>query len=238
MTSSPGNPTAPPVDTSSIPESFSESSQACSAANASWVRAYVEASVSSSAGWDSNTSYDGVYKLGATWNSGFAYANPATSQQYGHDYNIYFTAEKTVYHPLTLGPVDPKDMKAGRSEVLDTKRGLDLLFEFVGEPGDRNPLMYEATLGARYTGLFDSRPQDKIGFGVIYSDNGDAFSEAYSQGQGGRTLGGETTVELDYQYNPTPWLSIQPDAQYIIDPGGDYQRDNILVLGLRTIVHF
>ena len=186
---------------------------------------------------EQNTSYDGVYKLGANWNSGFAYQNPATLQDYGHDYNIYFTAEKTVYHPMKLVPTDPKDMKAGGGEVLDTKRGLDLLFEFVGEPGDRNPLQYEATFGARYTGLFDSRPEDKIGFGLIYSDNGDAYSSA-SYNSDERSLGGETTVELDYQYNPTPWLSIQPDAQYIINPGGDYQRDDILVLGLRTIVRF
>jgi porin len=183
-----------------------------------------------------NTKYDGVYKLGVNWNSGFGYENPATQEDYGHDYNIYFTAEKTVYHPMKLVPTDPKDMKAG-GEVLDTTRGLDLLFQFVGEPGDRNPLQYEATLGGRYTGLFDSRPQDKIGFGVIWSDNGTAYSQANYMGNE-RTLGGETTFELDYQYNPTPWLSIQPDAQYIIDPGGDYQRDDILVLGLRTIVRF
>jgi porin len=155
---------------------------------------------------------------------------------YQGDYNIYFTAEKTVYHPLKLADADPKDMKGGR-EVLDTTRGLDLLFEFVGEPGDRNPLMYEATFGGRYTGLFDCRPQDKVGFGLIYSDNGTAYSQAYYSGNE-RTLGGEVTAELDYQYNPTPWLSIQPDVQYIMDPGGDYQRQDILVLGLRTIVHF
>ena len=59
---------------------------------------------------------------------------------------------------------------------------------------------------------------------MIYSDNGDAFSEASYENAGGPGLGGETTLELDYQYNPTPWLSIQPDMQYIIDPGGDYQR--------------
>jgi porin len=186
---------------------------------------------------EQNTSYDGVYKLGANWNSGYAYENPQTSVKYGHDYNIYAVAEKTIYHPEKLAPADPKDMKAGSGEVLDTKRGLDLLLEFVGEPGDRNPLQYEFTLGARYTGLFDSRPTDKIGFGVIWSDNGDAYSQAnYTANE--RTLGGETTVELDYQFNPAPWLSIQPDAQYIIDPGGDSQRDDILVLGLRTIVRF
>ncbi len=186
---------------------------------------------------EQNTQYAGVYKLGANGTPDFVYFNPATGQQYHGDYNIYALAEKTVYHPTTYTPADPKDLKGSGGEVLDTSRGLDLLLEFVGEPGDRNPLQYEATFGLRYTGLFDCRPKDKIGFGVIYSDNGDAFSQA-SMAAGGPSLGGEATLEADYQYNPTPWLSIQPDVQYIIDPGGAQSRDDILVLGLRTIVHF
>jgi porin len=186
---------------------------------------------------ESSKYYPGVYKLGANFNSGFAYVNPQTGQTYDHDYNIYAVAEKTVYHP-TVYDRDPKDVKDTGREVIDTKRGLDLLAEFVGEPGDRNPLQYEFTLGARYTGLFDFRPTDKIGFGIIYSDNGDAFSNAYETDTGRGGLGGETTVELDYQYNPAPWLSIQPDMQYIFDPGGDSSRSDILVLGLRTIVRF
>jgi porin len=59
-----------------------------------------------------------------------------------------------------------------------------------------------------------------------------------NQQAGGPGLGGETTLELDYQYNPAPWLSIQPDMQYIMDPGGNSDRSDILVLGLRTIVRF
>jgi porin len=162
---------------------------------------------------------------------------------YHGDYNIYATVEKTVYHPeYTEATCDPKDMKEMRStrstcEKLDMNKGLDLLFEFVGEPGDRNPLQYEFTFGARYTGLIPGRDKDKVGFGLIYSDNGIAFSQA-SQNSGGPGLGGETTLELDYQYNPAPWLSIQPDLQEIIDPGGNSSRSDILVLGLRTIVRF
>ena len=186
---------------------------------------------------EQNTQYAGVYKLGANGTPDFVYYNPATGQQYRGDYNIYAIAEKTVYHPTIYTPADPKDIKGSGGEVLDTTRGLDLLLEFVGEPGDRNPLQYEATFGLRYTGLFDSRPKDKIGFGMIYSDNGDAFSQA-SMAAGGSSLGGEFTVEADYQYNPCPWLSIQPDIQYIVDPGGMYSRSDILVLGLRTIVRF
>ena len=187
---------------------------------------------------EQNTIYDGVYKLGVNLSTNVAYTNPATKEPYSNNYNIYTTWEKTVYRPPRIGDrTDAKDMKSGGGEEVDPKRGLDLLFQFVGEPGDRNPLQYEATLGGRYTGLFDCRPDDKIGFGLIYSDNGSAYSMA-SMDANERGLGGEFTAELDYQFNPAPWLSIQPDVQYIIDPGGDSQRQDILVLGLRTIVRF
>ncbi len=188
---------------------------------------------------EQNTIYNGTYKLGATGNPDVRYTNAATGQLYHGDYNIYAIAEKTVYHPPMLSTSsDPKDMKSMRStEGVDKLRGLDLLAEFVASPGDRNALGYEATFGARYTGLFDCRPTDKIGAGLIYSDNSNSASDAYVNATGGG-LGGETTIELDYQYNPSPWLSIQPDIQYIFDPGGDSSRDDIAVLGLRTIVRF
>jgi porin len=188
---------------------------------------------------EQNTVYPGVCKLGVTGNPDVRYTNAATGQLYHGDYNIYATVEKTVYHPeMGAEPTDPKDMKATKNgETLDTKKGLDLLFEFVGEPGDRNPFGYEFTAGGRYTGPFSSRPNDKVGAGLIYSDNSNSASDAYENVTGGG-LGGETTIELDYQFNPAPWLSIQPDAQYIFDPGGDSSRDDILVMGLCTIVRF
>lgn len=179
-----------------------------------------------------NTVYDGVYKVGVNANPDVLYFNPATGEPYHGDYNAYVTVEKTVYHPERYSN-DPKEMKGS----VDTKKGLDLLFQFVGAPGDRNPLQYEFTTGGRYTGLIPGRDEDKVGFGLIYSDNGSAFSQA-NRNATGHGLGGELTLELDYQYNPTPWLSIQPDVQEIIDPGGDSNRSDILVLGLRTIVKF
>jgi porin len=174
---------------------------------------------------EQNTEYAGTYKVGVNATPDVIYFNPATGQEYHGDYNAYATVEKTVYRPL------------GADGKPAAKKGLDVLFQFVGEPGDRNPFQYEFTMGGRYTGLIPGRDEDKVGYGLIYSDNGIAFSQA-SQNMGGAGLGGETTLELDYQYNPAPWLSIQPDAQYIIDPGGIQSRDDILVLGLRTIVRF
>lgn len=174
---------------------------------------------------EQKTNYDGVYKMGVNVNGLPVYANPATGQKYSNDFTAYALMEKTVYHPT------------GTDGKLELKKGLDLLVEFVGAPGDRNPLQYELTTGLRYTGLIPGRDEDKVGFGFIYSANGDAYSDAY-QTTTGRTLDGEATIELDYQYNPTPWLSIQPDTQLIVDPGGDTSRSPIAVLGLRTIVRF
>ncbi len=198
---------------------------------------------------EQNTVYNGVYRLGATGTPDVRYTNAATGQLYHGDYNIYATVEKTVFHPekdLSSTSTDAKDLKdskemkssASQGTTLDTDKGLDLLFEFVGEPGDRNPLDYEFTMGARYTGPFSFRPHDKVGLGLIYSDNSNSASSEYAATTGRGGLGGETTVEADYQYNPAPWLSLQPDAQYIIDPGGDSSREDILVLGFRTIVRF
>jgi porin len=174
---------------------------------------------------DQNVNYPGVYKAGINVNDLAVYSNPNTGERYRGDFTAYALAEKTVYHPTNAG---------GK---LELKKGLDLLLEFVGAPGDRNYLEYEITLGARYTGLVPGRDADKTGFGIIYSQNGSAYSDAYATANG-HGLSGETTLELDYQLNPMSWFSFQLDGQYIIDPGGDDHRSGIMVLGLRTIFRF
>ncbi|MEJ0091666.1 MAG: carbohydrate porin [Limisphaerales bacterium] len=174
---------------------------------------------------EQNTQYPGIYKLGVNANNLAVYSNPDTGENYRGNFTAYGLAQKTVYHPTDA---DGK---------LELKKGLDLLLEFVGAPGDRNPLEFEVTAGARYTGLIPGRDEDKTGFGVIYSKNGSAYSDAYAAANG-HGLGGETTLELTYQINPMSWFSLQLDNQFIIDPGGDDHRSGILVLGLRTIFRF
>jgi porin len=43
----------------------------------------------------------------------------------------------------------------------------------------------------------------------------------------------ETAVELTYRAQVTPWLAVQPDVQYVINPGADPALKNALVVGLR-----
>ena len=48
----------------------------------------------------------------------------------------------------------------------------------------------------------------------------------------------EATIELTYQFQLTPWCVVQPDAQWIIHPGGSRAIDDALVIGLRTAIAF
>ncbi|MDD5262004.1 MAG: carbohydrate porin [Methylacidiphilales bacterium] len=171
-----------------------------------------------------NKEYPGLYKIGANGNE-LSYMNPSTGKIYRNDYNLYGVIEKTVYHPT------------GPDGSLQTKKGLDLLFQSIGAPGDRNPIEFEFSAGGRYTGLIPGRDADKLAFGAVHSEIGGAFRKYY-RSLTGHGLGSETTLELGYQYIVTPWFAIQPDAQLIVDPGGDASRGDILILGLRTIVQF
>ncbi len=159
-----------------------------------------------------NKNYSGVYKLGINANNLAVYSNPNTGETYRGDFTAYGLAEKTVYHPTDA------------TGKLESKKGLDVLLEFLGAPGDRNNLEFEFTAGARYTGLIPGRDQDKTGLGIVYSQNGSAASERLRRRSRSRCLAGRPPLELDYQINPLSWFSFQLDDQYIIDPGGDAQR--------------
>jgi porin len=53
-------------------------------------------------------------------------------------------------------------------------------------------------------------------------------------------------VEISYQYQVTPWWHLQPDLQYVFNPGGgvvnpdnpSQKIGNELILGLRTTILF
>jgi len=73
--------------------------------------------------------------------------------------------------------------------------------------------------GIVYRGLIPGRDEDVVGAGV-------AWAELF---QGGTDQ--ETVVEIFYKARITPWLSLQPDLQYIASPSGIHR--DALTAGLR-----
>ena len=76
------------------------------------------------------------------------------------------------------------------------------------------------------------RPDDKIGFGLIYAGTGADYRQAQiAQGQVARP--NEWVLEATWRAPLTTWLSLQPDLQYIINPAHAAMHRSALVWGLR-----
>lgn len=78
--------------------------------------------------------------------------------------------------------------------------------------------------GTVYTGLLD--------FDLTHDAAQLAFDES------ARRVGYEIVLEATYDIEVTPWLHVQPDAQYIIRPGTTGDLDNAFFLGGRASIIF
>ena len=86
--------------------------------------------------------------------------------------------------------------------------------------------------GLVYTGLFDTRPQDDIGFAVGTTHVNDRVADAEG------IQGSEYVAEIYYTVRPNAALQIRPNLQYVYHPGGNRENENVLVLGLKTAASF
>lgn len=82
-----------------------------------------------------------------------------------------------------------------------------------------------------YTGLLPGRDEDQLGLGVASASNGQYFLDA-NPGFESR----ETIWELAYRARVTPWLSVQPDIQYVENPGTDPVVKNATVASVRVFI--
>ena len=64
-------------------------------------------------------------------------------------------------------------------------------------------------------------------------------------GSGTPYAGNETVVEATYQYQVAPWWTVQPDAQYVVNPGAGIPSNlsskalkDAFVLGVRASIAF
>jgi porin len=166
--------------------------------------------------------------------NGLSLADPAsTGNPYEHDGNwaLYASLEGSLYR------------SGGGGELSGFAR-------IGGSPGDRNLIPFYAEAGLAYKGLIPGRENDNLGVSIDYAH---ISNRASRLDQDTRFFTGnplfpirnhEMALELTYQTQVTPWLLVQPDVQYIINPGGHVLnadgsvRRNALVFGLRSAITF
>jgi porin len=139
----------------------------------------------------------------------------------------------------------------------DPNNTLNAFGRVMGTPqGDRNLIRSSMNLGLVYHEPFRYRTDDTfgIGMGYVHVSSGaigldrDSARIAAEMDPSTYTLirSSETYFEATYQYQLRPWWQLQPDVQYVFNPGGgivdpeDPTRRirNELVMGLRTNILF
>lgn len=77
-----------------------------------------------------------------------------------------------------------------------------------------------------------NREGEHVAFGVAYARNGRP-AQRLASADGDALLREETVVELTWRVPVTPRIVLQPDIQYILNPGSAPGLDDALALGLR-----
>ena len=134
-------------------------------------------------------------------------------------------------HRGNLGVYGVIDQMIWRSSK-DPNRTLSVFGRAMGTPfADRNLINFSANLGLVLKDPFTYRTDDSLGLAMgfthVSSDQARAdadlaeFTDTYNPA---RTS--ETFIEATYQRQVTPWLQIQPDVQYVFNPGGGIANPN------------
>jgi porin len=196
-----------------------------------------------------NNSYGlpGAYRIGAWYhtssnfadqrfdNTGLSLASPLSTRvpaEHAGDAGIYGMVDQTLY----------------RVPGTDNQ-GLSAFARAGGVPYDRNLINFYADGGLVYQGLTPSRPNDKVGVAAAVARVGDnARGLDADTGLFGNlhypVRSSEEMIEIMYQAQLNPWLMVQPDLQYIVNPDGGVLnpdgtlRKNAWVIGVRSLVKF
>ncbi|MBC2595995.1 carbohydrate porin [Ruficoccus amylovorans] len=120
----------------------------------------------------------------------------------------------------------------------DGERHLDASLSFSYAPKQNvNVYHYEMTALLRAIGPFASRPFDEAGLGFIAAWLTDDYSNS-TPTTGTDPSGNEFTVELTYKARLTPWFTLQPDFQVVVNPNGNGSRSPVYIAGIRNVISF
>jgi porin len=127
----------------------------------------------------------------------------------------------------------------------DSSRTVNVFGRIMGAPDTQNLIDFFFNGGVTLTAPLPGRDNDQVGidFGI-----GRVSSRAAElvQDEGAPALTTEELIEFTYQAQVMPWLILQPNAQYVINPGAGaldpadptHTLRNELVVGTRAVVTF
>lgn len=160
------------------------------------------------------------------------------------NYGFYGIVDQMLYRePGEILPAaglskDGKSVAASKEVAAKpSQQGLGWFGRIAFEPQDRNFVGFYFDTGLVYTGLVPTRDEDRLGVGFAYAQLTSGARRTLED-EGSAGVGAEMVVEFSYEAVLTPWLTIQPDAQIIINPGGTQDLGNAFLIGGRASIAF
>jgi porin len=146
----------------------------------------------------------GVYKLGFYYHTGkFINYSDTLKPKWGN-YGFYLIMDQMIIPK----PSDPQE-------------GLAAMLQLGYSPSKYNRIDNAIEGGIRYYGLFNKRNHDIIGIAFSYAGLGNEFININPSKKSS-----ETALEFTYKFNFNNKVFIQPDIQYIINPGAEKGINN------------
>lgn len=185
---------------------------------------------------------------GGLWFQTGKYADPLADSTSSGNCGFYAILDQMIFREAAAeaspspaddrGPGNAKSVKQlvpVQTEKSD--QGLGFFTRVAFTPQDRNFVDFYFDTGLTYKGLIPTRDNDTLGvaFGYAQISNGARSGLA---DEGSRPARAEMVLETTYQIQINPWLILQPDLQYIIQPNATRDLGNALLLGFRANVTF
>ncbi len=185
----------------------------------------------------------GTYRFGAWYDfgrfqdqefgtDGLSLADPAsngTNRIHCGNYILYVVIDQMIWRP------NP-----------ESGRGLNFFARAMGAPPDRNQIDFSINTGFTYKGILASRVDDTLGIVYGLANISSNASNLDQQRQRFRIRTKEHFIEVTYQMQVLPWIQVQPDFQYVINPGAGIANPHDatsrvgdeMILGVRTNITF
>ena len=131
------------------------------------------------------------------------------------------------------------DQLVWRMPGSEEPKGVGVFARLISAPEDRNLIDFYTDMGVTFTGMLGNRPNDALAIGFAYtniSDRVTAFDADFGEPVARNY---EALIEIVYNYEIKPGWLLQPDFQYLFQPGGNVAGlKDAAVLGARTSISF
>lgn len=170
----------------------------------------------------------GNYKIGAYYQTGDFNNFTEEGATKNGNFGFYILLDQMIY-------------REQGSSVLSKDQGLHPFVSLLFAPDNEiNSVPFFLNGGLVYKGLIPGRDNDYAGFALVYGNFSNKLDKFVSVSPEFEVITNTTgrqdfemVLEWMYKIQLTQWLNIQPDIQYVIQPGGTGEIPNALVLGFQ-----